>query len=67
MLNKGLRPLFFDYTTPRRGIIRSFLPMPYDLFGEIPVTEDEIFEWVSAVAPRWLTQSVCIICTLLFA
>jgi hypothetical protein len=28
---------------------------PYDLFGEIPVTEDEIFQWVAAVAPRWLT------------
>jgi hypothetical protein len=28
--------------------------MPYDLFGEIPVTEDEIVQWVSAVAPRWL-------------
>lgn len=29
--------------------------MPYDLFGEIPVTEDEIFEYVRAVAPRWLS------------
>ncbi|HJW55883.1 MAG TPA: hypothetical protein VJ577_11465 [Burkholderiaceae bacterium] len=29
--------------------------MPYDLFGEIPVTEEEIFDWVAAVAPRWLT------------
>lgn len=28
--------------------------MPYDLFGEIPVTEDEVFQWVVAVAPRWL-------------
>jgi hypothetical protein len=27
---------------------------PYDLFGEIPVTDTDIFEWVSAVAPRWL-------------
>lgn len=30
--------------------------MPYDLFGEIPVTEDDIFAWVAAVAPRWLTS-----------
>lgn len=29
--------------------------MCYDLFGEIPVTEDDIFNWVAAVAPRWLT------------
>lgn len=29
--------------------------MPYDLFGEVPVTEDEIFAWVAAVAPRWLS------------
>ncbi len=29
--------------------------MPYDLFGEIPVTEDDVFDWVAAVAPRWLT------------
>lgn len=29
--------------------------MCYDLFGEIPVTEDEIVQWVAAVAPRWLT------------
>lgn len=28
--------------------------MPYDLFGEIPVTEDDIYAWVAAVAPRWL-------------
>jgi hypothetical protein len=28
---------------------------PYDLFGEIPVTESDIYAWVSAVAPRWLT------------
>ena len=29
--------------------------MPYDLFGEIPVLESEIVDWVEAVAPRWLT------------
>lgn len=29
--------------------------MTYDLFGEIPVTEDEIYLWVQAVAPRWLS------------
>jgi hypothetical protein len=29
--------------------------MPYDLFGEIPVTEDDIYSWVAAVAPRWLS------------
>ncbi|HJV86910.1 MAG TPA: hypothetical protein VJ698_15700 [Noviherbaspirillum sp.] len=28
--------------------------MPYDLFGEIPVTEDDVAAWVAAVAPRWL-------------
>lgn len=28
--------------------------MTYDLFGEIPVTEDDVFDWVAAVAPRWL-------------
>lgn len=27
--------------------------MPFDLFGEIPVTEPEIIAWVNAVAPRW--------------
>jgi hypothetical protein len=27
----------------------------YDLFGEIPVTEEDLFLWVAAVAPRWLT------------
>ena len=26
--------------------------MPYDLFGEIPVTDDEIFQWVAAMSPR---------------
>lgn len=30
-------------------------PHPFDLFGEIPVTEDEVFAWVAAIAPRWLT------------
>lgn len=30
-------------------------PMPYDLFGEIPVTESEIVDWVEATAPRWLS------------
>lgn len=29
--------------------------MCFDLFGEIPVTEHEIYQWVAAVAPRWLT------------
>lgn len=28
--------------------------MPYDLFGEIPVTEDDMRAWVAAVSPRWL-------------
>lgn len=28
--------------------------MTYDLFGEIPVTHDEVYMWVAAVAPRWL-------------
>lgn len=28
--------------------------MPYDLFGEIPVTEREIYLWVKAVAPHYL-------------
>ena len=26
----------------------------YDLFGEIPVLEDDIIAWVAAIAPRWL-------------
>lgn len=30
--------------------------MCYDLFGEVPVTEDEILSWVEAVAPRWLSS-----------
>ena len=25
-----------------------------DLFGEVPVLESEIVDWVAAVAPRWL-------------
>lgn len=29
--------------------------MPYDLFGEIPVLESEIVDWVEAMAPRWLS------------
>lgn len=28
--------------------------MPFDLFGEIPVTHDDIYAWVNAVAPRWI-------------
>lgn len=28
---------------------------PLDLFGEVAVTESDIFDWVAAVAPRWLT------------
>ncbi|MFZ6732227.1 hypothetical protein ACO0LG_09925 [Undibacterium sp. Ji42W] len=26
-----------------------------DLFGEVVVTENDLFLWVSAVSPRWLT------------
>lgn len=26
-----------------------------DLFGEVVVTEHDLFLWVSAVSPRWLT------------
>jgi hypothetical protein len=26
----------------------------FDLFGEIPVLEDDIIAWVAAIAPRWL-------------
>lgn len=29
--------------------------MPFDLFGEVPVTDDELLAWVAAVAPRWLS------------
>lgn len=29
--------------------------MTYDLFGQVPITEDDLFLWVQAVAPRWLT------------
>lgn len=29
--------------------------MCYDLFGEVPVTEDDIIAWVAAMAPRWLS------------
>ena len=28
--------------------------MPYDLFGQVPVLESEIFDWVKAVAPHYL-------------
>lgn len=27
----------------------------FDLFGEVPVLESEIVDWVEAVAPRWLS------------
>ncbi len=27
-----------------------------DLFGEVAVTEDDLFDWVSAVAPMWLSE-----------
>jgi hypothetical protein len=33
----------------------AFSAMCYDLFGEFPVTEDDIISWVAAVAPRWLS------------
>ncbi|MAF00897.1 MAG: hypothetical protein CME86_00575 [Herbaspirillum sp.] len=26
-----------------------------DLFGEVPVTEDDVYRWVQAISPRWLT------------
>lgn len=26
-----------------------------DLFGEVPVLESDIVDWVEAVSPRWLT------------
>jgi hypothetical protein len=29
---------------------------PYDLFGEIPVTEDDLEAWVAAVSPVHLTE-----------
>jgi hypothetical protein len=28
-------------------------PSPYDLFGEVALTWDEVFEWVEINAPRW--------------
>lgn len=35
---------------------KTTLPNPaLDLFGEVPVLESEIVDWVEAVAPRWLT------------
>ena len=46
-------PLSSPVSNPRPA--RNNAPMCYDLFGEIPVTEDEIVQWVAAVAPRWLT------------
>lgn len=27
-----------------------------DLFGEVVVTEDDLFDWVAAVAPMWLSE-----------
>lgn len=38
---------------PKRGKSTRF--NPYDLFGEIIVTENDIIDWVEATAPRWLT------------
>lgn len=40
-------------------------PSPYDLFGEIPVTENEVHLWVSIVAPhifhsRWRVETYVI-------
>jgi len=29
--------------------------MCFDLFGEVPVTEDDVFLWVQAISPRWLS------------
>lgn len=29
--------------------------MPFDLFGEVVITEEDVFNWVAAVAPVWLT------------
>ena len=43
-------PLLFSGSFP------AFIRMCYDLFGEVPVTEDEILAWVAAVAPRWLSS-----------
>lgn len=28
---------------------------PVDLFGQVPVSETDLENWVCAVAPRWLT------------
>ncbi len=28
----------------------------FDLFGEIPVTESDLFDWVAAVAPAYLSS-----------
>jgi hypothetical protein len=27
---------------------------PFDLFGEVVVTDSDLFDWVSAISPRWL-------------
>ena len=27
---------------------------PLDLFGQVPITDDDIAAWVAAVSPRWL-------------
>jgi hypothetical protein len=28
---------------------------PIDLFGQVPISEQDLENWVCAVAPRWLT------------
>lgn len=38
-------------TLPMSNFLRQ---PPFDLFGQIPVTDDDIYAWVECVAPRWL-------------
>ena len=28
---------------------------PYDLFGEVAITDNDLYLWVAAVSPRWLS------------
>lgn len=36
----------------------NMIPHPYDLFGEVPVTVDDLYLWCAVVAPRIATRNL---------
>jgi hypothetical protein len=46
--------LFVNEIPPLPAYLTPMHQPPFDLFGEIPVTHEDIEAWVHAVAPRWM-------------